>query len=754
MVEARRRSDPEFIGPYRVMTRLGGGGFGTVYACTHQRDGELAAVKLVHPYLSESQEFRARFRKEIEGIKRVRSEYVPRLLDEQSSGDPAWLAAELIPGPSLAKVIELCGPLPLAGVWCLGLGMAEALTAIHEARLVHRDLKPQNVLLVPQRPWIIDFGLVHLSDLPHQSMSRLPIATYQYAAPEQLRYGLRGAEAPADIYALGATLLYAASGHAPHEAETTDQLFIRAQRAEPNIDGVPAGLRDLVRSCLHRSPELRPSLAEARAELARHAGSIGDGTGLAGFPAVLPSRVLALLGDFQRDLAAITRARGPARLGWGAHWELGPDAPAPLPSLDSIAASPTIPEDDLPTVAGQRTDDPTLPPGRAAAGDLDERPGASADGWPRRSSPGAMASPAGLGSASRRARSSGVGAAGAAGARADGSWRYRLGGWTTASATVSGGYCVVARLDGTVFGFRAADQSELWPPAFVGAPINDAPVLMLRESGTGGDALVAAADGTVHAISLATGEPRTALAGEAPVAGPLAAAAGRVFALLTDGSLYRVAGHDTDPTWLAQLAEGGSGALMATDDVVIAADTEGVVHVIDAVTGEPRGQVRTEGRVLGSPAVRAGRLFVASTDGILHAAGIGDGCEPDSVRLGDAPIHASLTCDDRTVYIGGSDGLVHAYWVDATGRHGLERRWAPRAIGDEISGLAAADGDVYVAAGYRVIALDAATGEPTRKLLQMNCLVAGAPVISERFCYAVGLGGYLHRVPLDDRLSL
>ena len=335
MVETRGNGDPEVIGPYQVLARLGRGGFGTVYACTHARTGEHAAVKVVHPHLSDAPEFRVRFRREVAAISRVGSEYAPRVLDDKTSGEPAWLATELIPGPSLARVVDSSGPLPEPAVWRLGMAMAEALAAIHQAGVVHRDLKPQNVLLVPDRPWIIDFGLVHLSDLPHQSSSRLAIATYQYAAPEQLRHGLRGAGIPADIFAFGATLLFAATGHPPHEADSEEQLFLRVIRGKPNLDRLPSGLRDLVESCLQRVPEGRQALGELRKELAGRAlpGAGRESAGRAEFAAFLPGGVVAMLSDFQYELGTVLGGRGLARLGWRSSRLPGADVPSPVPGF-------------------------------------------------------------------------------------------------------------------------------------------------------------------------------------------------------------------------------------------------------------------------------------------------------------------------------------------------------------------------------------------------------------------------------------
>jgi serine/threonine protein kinase/outer membrane protein assembly factor BamB len=733
MVEVRRDGDPPYVGPFRVLARLGRGGFGTVYACAHGRSGELAAVKVVHPHLADSVEFLSRFAGEVAAIKRVRSDFVPRLIDEKSTDEPAWLATELIPGRSLDRVVKQCGPLPETAVWCLGAGIAEALAAIHGAQLVHRDLKPHNVLLVPDRPWIIDFGLAHLSDLPHQSSSRLPMATYQYAAPEQLKIGLLGAGVAADIFALGATLLFAATGHPPHEADSQEQLFVRASNGQPNLAGLPGPLYGLVESCLLRSPEARPSLTELRAELARHAGD-GDG-----FAAVLPRDVLTLLDDYREELAEKIEARGPARLGWKvlpeAEAGAGPVAVPRLPEMGSLADPATLGwtpiESYSPPVTHTRQDRPRTQPTTTLRDwpfpdrpdDQDDDPSVVNIATVAMEEP-----PADLDRDARRPAS-------------QVRWTTRFDSWICAPASVHGDVCVAVCLDGTVAGLRLSDGRPLWRPVRVGAAINDAAAVVPRGSGADGDVFVGAADGSVHAIDLATGRDRTVLEPGAAIEGPPVAVGQRVYVLRTDGSLHAIDARTGERKLIIRLDGGASGPLAATARIVFAADITGSVHVIDAVTGRDLRQVRTAGRVIGTPVPVAGRLFVTSTDGRLRSTAIEDGYEYAPVDLGDAPVHTAPVHSAGVLYIGGSDGLVHAYDIDWHGGHGPVRRWPPCALGDEIVGLAAADGLVYVAVGYRLVELDGATGELRRELLRLNCLVGAAPVIWGRFGYVVGLGG-------------
>jgi outer membrane protein assembly factor BamB len=567
------------------------------------------------------------------------------------------------------------------------------------------------------------------------------MATYQYAAPEQLKMGLLGAGVAADIFALGATLLFAATGHPPHQADSQEQLFVKAINAKPNLAGLPGRLYGLVENCLLRSPDARPSLTELRAEFARHADDSD------GFAAVLPRDVLALLDDYREELAEKIEARGPARLGWRAfpESEAGtgniavPRLPEVGPLPDPATLGWTLIESYAPPVTQTRPDRPrtgptvTLrdwpPPDRPD--DQDDASMADVAAVAVDDEPPAVRDRAGRPSASQVR------------------WTSRFDSWICAPAAVHGDVCVVACLDGTVAGLRLTDGHLLWPPVRVGAAINNAAAVVPRGSGAGGDAYVAAADGSVRAIDLATGRDRTVLQPGAAIEGPPVAVGQRVYLLRSDGSLYAVDARTGEQKLIIRIDGGASGALAATARMVFAADTAGSVHVIDAVTGRDLKEVCTAGQVLGAPVAVADRLYVTGTDGKLRAVAIEDGHEYAPVDLGDAPVHAAPVHAAGVLYIGGSDGFVHAYGVGWPDGHGPVRRWPPRALGDEIIGLAAADGLVYAAAGYRLVGLDGATGELRRELLRLNCLVGAAPVICGRSGYVVGLGGVVTCVALD-----
>jgi outer membrane protein assembly factor BamB len=755
MVEVPTNGDPRFVGPFRVLARLGQGGFGTVYAASRpDRPGEFVAVKVVHPHLSHAPEFRSRFSREIDAIKRVHSDFVPRLIDERGADEPSWLATELIPGLPLNRVVTLSGgPLPETAVWRLAAGIGEALAAIHDARLVHRDLKPHNVLLIPDRPWIIDFGLVRLSELPHQTSSRQPMATFQYAAPEQLNAGLLAAGFPADIFMLGATLLFAATGHPPYEADTVEAVFFLAKAGKPNLAGLPRGLADMVGSCLLRSPEARPTLAEVRAEIAGHLAARGDDAGFAG---ALPTGVVDLLGDYREELADVLGGRGPAQLGWRGSPRSEPrrdTADETLPALPEV-----VPLSEAGGESWYRTDTQQAPSLSGFPGSYEA--GSYGSGFPAAGpAPGSWEHRVDVPTVTMLRRPPVPETDGDLGDLPGQTvpWTRQLDGWIGTPVVISGGTCIVTGNDGMVEGLRAGDGTRLWPPVPLRQRISGAAAVLPPGPARGGDVFVATADGSVYAIGLGSGRVREVLGPGAGTAGPPVAvrdplgARHRVYVIRVDGSLYCINPYTYQPTLILRLDDGASGALAATADTVVAADAAGAVHVISVATGQVLRRVPTAGLVFGAPVQVNDRIYLAGTDGRLLEADVEDGYQREVASLGDAPVHTAPVYDTGRLYIGGSDGMVHGYDIGQDPERSAVRRWPPCPLDDEIIGLTAADGMVYVAAGYRVVELDGATGQPQRELITMKCLVGAAPVVSGRFAYVVGLGGSVNCVAV--RLS-
>jgi hypothetical protein len=290
-----RADDPRRIGSYRLMGRLGAGGMGRVDLARSAR-GRTVAVKLVRPELAEQDEFRTRFRREVQAARRVGGTWTAPVLDADTEADVPWVATGYVAGPSLHQVVaQGYGPLPVASVRVLASGLAHALADIHAAGLVHRDLKPSNVMITIDGPRVIDFGIARaletVADDGSVTYTGAMVGSPAFMSPEQVR-GDRVTPA-CDIFCLGSVLAYAATGLQPFGAASSGvhaQMF-RIVQEPPDLDAVPEGLRELVAACLMKEPGLRPSLAEVQERLA----AAGDPPAPEGEP-WLPGAIVAQLG--------------------------------------------------------------------------------------------------------------------------------------------------------------------------------------------------------------------------------------------------------------------------------------------------------------------------------------------------------------------------------------------------------------------------------------------------------------------------
>ncbi|PKV86564.1 serine/threonine-protein kinase [Streptomyces sp. TLI_146] len=256
--------DPQRIGAYRILARLGAGGMGHVYLARSDR-GRTVAVKLVRQELAEREEFRGRFRQEVQAARRVGGQWTAPVLDADTDAPIPWVATGYVAGPSLHTVVSggNHGPLPEHSVRVLARGLTHALQDIHTAGLIHRDLKPSNVLITIDGPRVIDFGIARaLETVTDGGLTRTGalVGSPGFMAPEQVR-GDRITPA-CDVFCLGSVLAYAASGKLPFGGSDSGvhALMFRIAQEPPDLDGVPEALRELVRDCLHKAPEDRPPL--------------------------------------------------------------------------------------------------------------------------------------------------------------------------------------------------------------------------------------------------------------------------------------------------------------------------------------------------------------------------------------------------------------------------------------------------------------------------------------------------------------
>ncbi|WP_416983166.1 serine/threonine-protein kinase [Streptomyces sp. T028] len=259
--------EPTAVGPYRLLGRLGSGGMGRVYL-GRSAGGRTVAVKIVHPHLALDEEFRARFRREVEAARRVGGAWTAPVLDADPEATVPWVATAYAAGPSLAAAVAAHGPLPEHTVRVLGAGLAEALAAVHELGLVHRDVKPSNVLLTVDGPLLIDFGIARATDgTASLTSTGVSVGSPGYMAPEQiLGKGVSGA---ADVFSFGAVLAYAATGEPPFPGDSSAALLYKVVHEEPVLGELEPGLlREVVEGCLVKDPSARPAPGELARRLA------------------------------------------------------------------------------------------------------------------------------------------------------------------------------------------------------------------------------------------------------------------------------------------------------------------------------------------------------------------------------------------------------------------------------------------------------------------------------------------------------
>ncbi|MFE7097406.1 serine/threonine-protein kinase [Streptomyces erythrochromogenes] len=273
-----RREDPRVVGSFRLHRRLGAGGMGVVYLGSDRR-GQRVALKVIRPDLAEDQEFRSRFAREVSAARRIRGGCTARLVAADLEAERPWFATQYVPGPSLHDKVAEEGPLTAAQIAAVGAALSEGLVAVHEAGVVHRDLKPSNILLSPKGPRIIDFGIAWATGASTLTHVGTAVGSPGFLAPEQVR---GAAVTPAtDVFALGATLAYAATADSPFGHGSSEVMLYRVVHEEPHLQGVPDALAPLVRACLAKDPEERPSTLQLSMRLkeiaAREAQGLSDG---------------------------------------------------------------------------------------------------------------------------------------------------------------------------------------------------------------------------------------------------------------------------------------------------------------------------------------------------------------------------------------------------------------------------------------------------------------------------------------------
>ncbi|MYW00879.1 serine/threonine-protein kinase, partial [Streptomyces sp. SID3343] len=276
-IRSLRQGDPQSIGPYRVTGRLGAGGMGAVYAGLDAYD-QRVAIKVVHAQYADDPEFRTRFMREVNVLRAIRGTCTTPVLDADVDAETPWFATEYVPGPTLDVRVNQGGPMRGDELMGLAAGLAEALVAIHDADVVHRDLKPQNIICSPAGPRVLDLGIARSMEDSGLTRTGMMIGSPAWMSPE--RFKGHDSTPAADVYAWAMLVTYAATGVIPFGTGAPEVVALRVLQEEADLSGVPADMRLLVKRAADKEPNYRPQARELLASVTHvWRGALGNGAG-------------------------------------------------------------------------------------------------------------------------------------------------------------------------------------------------------------------------------------------------------------------------------------------------------------------------------------------------------------------------------------------------------------------------------------------------------------------------------------------
>ncbi|MGD9484160.1 PQQ-binding-like beta-propeller repeat protein [Streptomyces sp. TRM70308] len=793
MVDQLTQHDPRRIGPFEVLGRLGAGGMGLVYLA-RSASGRRVAIKTVRTELAEDQLFRVRFTREVEAARAVSGFYTAAVVDADPRAAIPWLATAYVPAPSLEEIVTECGPLPTQAVRWLAAGIAEALQSIHSAGLVHRDLKPSNVLVVEDGPRVIDFGIASGVSNTRLTMTNVAVGTPAYMSPEQAKDS-RSVTGASDVFSLGSTLVYAATGHAPfHGANPVETVFMLL-RDGPDLEGLPGDLRPLIESCMHMEAEQRPTPADLQAQLAPHLfSSGGDDSGTAS--AWLPGGAVEL----------IERKRGgrnrPPRRPVGGPGPVPGHAPGPAPAGPAPAAPPPVP----PQVPAPPPHAPGPPSGPAPVSVGAVAPPGTADGSPvhlpgapapigpgplradvrREPAPAPAAEwvrpPAGAGAPTPSAVAPAPVAPSAASPATPAPapdpagpgrwrpWRFRMSNdvWGTPAVADDLLYVTsfeVHALDTTTGRRRFKTRDVAWSMAVSNGRVHasDGPSLFALDARDGTERWKTAVDGWVYALRAENGVVVTATRGgavqswsasdgerlweltgaqsdfETPDAAPVLHA-GTVH-LWADGHLYALDARSGTERWTYPVGDASATGgvpvrLLPAPDGALYVCAGSRVLALDAATGAERWRFHGPDPFLSPAAFAPGAAVAGGGVYVADYRGVVYALDPatghDRWRI---PTQPRTSAEPVVV----ADGLVHVasgsalYTIDAVPGTG---RWRFEAQGDLVGAPVAAEGRVHFGSTDQSLYTLDAVGGQLRWKLATDGEITGPPLVSGGVVYA------------------
>ncbi len=315
---------PARLGPYRLIERLGEGGMGVVYLASDSGQHKVA-VKALRPAVAADPNARRRLAREVETMRRVRSPFVAEVIDADVNCDTPYIVTRYVDGQTLERVVTDEGPLTGEKLSRLASGLSLALAAIHAVGVVHRDLKPGNVMISHGEPVVIDFGIAQAAEATRLTQTGMFMGTPGYLAPEVIEGGLSGPAS--DVHSWAATVAYAATGRAPFGTGAFETIFYRIINGQPDLGGFPLPLLDLVTRALSRDPAGRPTATD----LVLRTASLDPSSLVPGAVAATAAPLLAQRGDWGG------RYPGQAPAGTIA------DRPAPAALAGAVGAAPAMP---------------------------------------------------------------------------------------------------------------------------------------------------------------------------------------------------------------------------------------------------------------------------------------------------------------------------------------------------------------------------------------------------------------------------
>ncbi|MDN0194048.1 PQQ-binding-like beta-propeller repeat protein [Streptomyces sp. S.PNR 29] len=765
MVEQLTQHDPRRIGPFEVLGRLGAGGMGLVYLA-RSASGRRVAIKTVRTELAEDQLFRVRFTREVEAARAVSGFYTAAVVDADPRAAVPWLATAYVPAPSLEEIVNECGPLPAQAVRWLAAGVAEALQSIHGAGLVHRDLKPSNVLVVEDGPRVIDFGIASGVSNTRLTMTNVAVGTPAYMSPEQAKDS-RSVTGASDVFSLGSTLVFAATGHAPfHGANPVETVFMLL-REGPDLEGLPEELRPLIESCMQMEPPGRPTPADLQAQLAPHLfGSGSDDSGTAS--AWLPEKAVALIEARRggRPPAQQTQ-QGGGRSGGGrpavvppppSHDPVvsaAPPVPAPVGAPDTgpvRLAGAAVPIGPGPRVADMRAAAVKAPPPEAALAASWSKPRPGLNGAdPAVPAPPAPAAPPEQASGWRP-------------------WRFRMSNdvWGTPSVCDDLVYVTsfeVHALDVATGRRRFKTRDVAWSMAVAYGRIHasDGPTLFALDCREGADLWRLSTDAWVYSLKADRGTVVTGTRGggvqaweasngqklweitgaqtdfESPEAGP-AVHDGTVY-VWQDARLRALDARTGDERWSYPI---GDAASCGGVPVRVTHAPDGCVYVsagtrvlaLDVAAGHVRWHFEAPAVFLSpptyvpGPAVTGGGIYLADYLGTVYALDATDGRDRWRIATESRASVDPVLVAAGHVHVGSGKGL---YTLDAvTGTP----KWRFQAGGDIVGAPAVAEGRIHFGSTDHLLYTLKADDGRLRWKLATGGEITGSPVVKDGVVYA------------------